>query len=167
MADTKPTGISNFERFFRVTASLDVDKDDLKRYNELDRPMALKTAEFMVKYYNFMLDYEKDELHELEKMYKADDLTEETEEIVLKRQRNSVEFAQFSLESAKLDTEEMTKVRIPRMDIRMKEQLDRTALARARAQMALSLDLDSARYQLEQRKKLRTKWSFSPGTFES
>jgi hypothetical protein len=34
MADTKPTGISNFERFFRVAASLDVDKDDLKRYRE-------------------------------------------------------------------------------------------------------------------------------------
>lgn len=132
-------------------------KADLKRYNELDRPMAMKTAEFMVKYYNFMLDYEKDELHELEKMYKADDLTEETEEIVLKRQRNSVEFAQFSLENAKLDSEEMTKVRIPRMDIRMKEQLDRTAIAKARAQMALSLDLNRARQELEQRKKMRTK----------
>ena len=96
-------------------------KADLKHYNDLDRPMAIKSAEFMVKYYNFMLDYEKDELNELEKMYKADDLTEETEEIVLKRQRNSVEFAQFSLENAKLDSEEMTKVRIPRMDIRMKE----------------------------------------------
>ena len=64
-------------------------KADFKHYNDIDRPMAIKTAEFMVKYYNFMLDYEKDELHELEKMYKADDLTEETEEIVLKRQRNS------------------------------------------------------------------------------
>ncbi len=132
-------------------------KADLKRYNDLDRPMALKSAEFMVKYYNFMLDYEKDELNELEKMYKADDLTEATEEIVLKRQRNSVEFAQFSLENAKLESEEMTKVRIPRMDIRMKEQLDRTAIAKARAQMALSLDLNRARYELEQRKKMRTK----------
>src|SRR5207247_2931004 len=56
-------------------------KEDFKRYNETDRPMAVKSAEFMVKYYNFMLDNEKDELHELEKMYKADDLTEETEEI--------------------------------------------------------------------------------------
>src|SRR5262249_33329463 len=65
-------------------------KADLKRYNEVERPMAIKSAEFMVKYYNFMLDYEKDELKELEKMYKADDLTEETEEIVLKRQRNQV-----------------------------------------------------------------------------
>jgi hypothetical protein len=27
-------GISRFERFFRVAASLDVDKDDLRRYND-------------------------------------------------------------------------------------------------------------------------------------
>jgi hypothetical protein len=27
-------GVANFERFFRATASLDVDKDDLKRYRE-------------------------------------------------------------------------------------------------------------------------------------
>ncbi len=132
-------------------------KEDFKRYNEVDRPMAIKSAEFMVKYYNFMLDYEKDELHELEKMYKADDLTEETEEIVLKRQRSQVEFAQFSLQEAKVESDEMIKVRIPRADIRMKDALDRAALAKARAQMALSLDLDRARDELEQRKQQRAK----------
>jgi hypothetical protein len=30
----RPAGVANFERFFRVVASLDVDKDDLKRYRE-------------------------------------------------------------------------------------------------------------------------------------
>lgn len=132
-------------------------KEDLKRYNDIDRPEAIKSAEFMVKYYNFMLDYEKDELHELEKMYKADDLTEETEEIVLKRQRNQVEFAEFSLAEAKIEADEMINVRIPRMDIRMKEMVERAALNKSRAQMALSLDLDRARYELEQRKNMRTK----------
>jgi Domain of unknown function (DUF1931) len=29
-----PIGVSNFERFFRVAASLDVDKDDLRRYED-------------------------------------------------------------------------------------------------------------------------------------
>ena len=29
-----PIGVSNFERFFRATASLDVDKDDLRRYED-------------------------------------------------------------------------------------------------------------------------------------
>jgi hypothetical protein len=132
-------------------------KEDFERYKEIERPMAVKSAEFMVKYYDFMLNYEKDELEQLEKMYEADDLTEETEEIVLKRQRNSVEFAEFELESARVDRDDTLKVRLPRMDIRVKEALERTALARARAQTALSLDLSRARYEQEQRKKARTK----------
>ncbi len=113
-------------------------KEDFKRYNEIDRPMSIKSSEFMLKYYKFNLDYEKDELDQLEKMYKADDLTEATEEIVLKRQRSAVEFAQFSLENAKLNHDEMLDVRIPRMDIQIKESLERASLAKARADGLIS-----------------------------
>jgi hypothetical protein len=132
-------------------------KEDFERYREIDRPMMEKTAEFMVKYYNFNLNYEKDELEQLEKMYKDDDLTEETEEIVLKRQRNAVEFAEFSLENAKLNRDETLKISLPRYDIRIKESMERAEMAQARARQALEVDLNSARYTLEQRKKARTK----------
>jgi multidrug resistance efflux pump len=132
-------------------------KEDFERYREIDRPMMEKTAEFMVKYYDFNLTYEKDELEQLQKMYEEDDLTEETEEIVLKRQKTAVEFAEFSLENAKLNRDETLKISLPRYDIRIKESLERTEMAQARAQSALSLDLNRARYELEQRKKARTK----------
>ena len=132
-------------------------QEDFERYNEIDRPMTVRSAEFMVKYYNFMLDYERDELEQLEKMYEADDLTEETEEIVLKRQRNSVEFAEFSLDNAKIRRDETLNVRLPRYDIQIKEALERAELALARAKMALSIDLNRARYELEQRKVARAK----------
>ena len=111
-------------------------KEDFDRYNQIDRPMYVKSAEFMAKYYEFMLDYEKDELEQLVKMYEADDLTEETEEIVLKRQKNSVESAEFSLEGAKLNRDELLNVRLPRYDIEIKEGLERTAMALARAKLA-------------------------------
>jgi HlyD family secretion protein len=132
-------------------------REDFERYREIERPMSVKTANFMVKYYEFMLSYEKDELDQLQKMYDADELTEETEEIVLKRQRNSVEFAEFSLENARLSRDLTLNVRLPRSDIRIKEALERTGLALARAQTALAIDLNRARYELEQRKKARTK----------
>ncbi len=132
-------------------------KEDFERYREIERPMMEKTAEFLVKYYDFMLAYEKDELEQLEKMYEADDLTEETEEIVLKRQRNSVEFAEFGLENAKLNRDETLKISLPRYDIRIKEALERSEMAQARAAQALSLDPNRARYELEQLKKARTK----------
>ena len=132
-------------------------QEDFERYNEIERPMMIKSAEFTLKYYHFMLDYERDELEQLEKMYAADDLTEETEEIVLKRQRNSVEFAEFSVDSAKLRRDEMLNVRLPRYDIQIKESLERAEMALARAKMALAIDLNRARYELEQLKESRVK----------
>jgi HlyD family secretion protein len=132
-------------------------KEDFDRYNEIDRPETIKSAEFMVKYYGFMLDYEKDELDQLEKMYAADDLTEETEEVVLKRQRNSVEYAEYSLQNAVLRRDETLKVMLPRYDIAIKESLERAEMALARAKTALAVDLNRARYELEQRKQARTK----------
>jgi multidrug efflux pump subunit AcrA (membrane-fusion protein) len=104
-----------------------------------------------------MLAYEKDELEQLEKMYEADDLTEETEEIVLKRQRTAVEFAEFNLEDAKLSRDQTLKVYLPRYDVRIKDSLERSEMVEARAAQALSLDLSRIRYEQEQRKKARTK----------
>ncbi|MCI0492310.1 MAG: HlyD family efflux transporter periplasmic adaptor subunit [Planctomycetes bacterium] len=132
-------------------------REDFDRYNEIDRPMAVKSANFMAKYYQFMVDYEKEELDQLEKMYKADDLTEETEEVILKRQRNSVEFAEFGLESARLMQDETLHVQLPRRDIRIKESLQRAELALARAKLAAQLDMNRVRYELEQKKQARTK----------
>jgi hypothetical protein len=132
-------------------------KEDFERYNEIDRPQTVKSANFMVKYYNFMLDYEKDELDQLEKMYAADDLTEETEEVVLKRQRNSVEFAEFSLENAALNRDETLNIRLPRYDVAIKDSLERAEMALARAKLAATLGLNRARYELEQRKEARDK----------
>jgi multidrug efflux pump subunit AcrA (membrane-fusion protein) len=132
-------------------------KEDFDRYNEIDRPQTIKSAEFMVKYYGFQLDYEKDELDQLEKMYAADDLTEETEEVVLKRQRNALEYAEYSLENAVLRRDETLKIMLPRYDVAIKESLERAEMALARARTALSVDLNRARYELEQRKEARTK----------
>jgi multidrug efflux pump subunit AcrA (membrane-fusion protein) len=132
-------------------------QEDFERYNEIERPQAIKSANFSVDYYSFMLDYEKDELDQLEKMYAADDLTEETEEVVLKRQRNSVEFAEYYLENARLNRDETLNVRLPRFDVAIKESLERAEMALERAKMASTLGLNRARYELQQRKEARDK----------
>jgi len=46
---------------------------------------------------------------------------------------------------------------LPRFDEEIKNSLQRADLAKARAQMAIELDLNRARYELEQRKKARAK----------
>jgi HlyD family secretion protein len=50
--------------------------DDLKRFTEVDRKMMVQSADFMLKSSNFYLDYAKEELKQLQKMYRDKDLTE-------------------------------------------------------------------------------------------
>ena len=90
--------------------------EDLKRFLELDRSFAEKAADQIVKSYQNMVDYIKEELRQLEKMYRSKDLTEETEEIILRRQRHTVESAEFSLQEAEMDARNDSRSTLPRQD---------------------------------------------------
>lgn len=131
--------------------------EDFDRFHKIDRPLLLKSVEYELKSAQFQLDYQQDELSQLEKMYEADDLTEETEEIVLKRSRTQVDFAKFNLEQTKIFIDELLKVRLPRFEIDIKESLDRSALVLAQAKTSLALDVNRTRYELEQLKQTRAK----------
>ena len=69
-------------------------QEDHDYYFDVDRPFTVKSTDFNLKSMKEYLEYEEEELRQLEKMYKADDITEETEAIVLKRGRDSVESRQ-------------------------------------------------------------------------
>jgi multidrug resistance efflux pump len=132
-------------------------KQDYARYNEIDRPQLIKSVENNLKRSQFNFDYENDELQQLEKMYAADDLTEETEEVVLKRQRDLVQFARFSLENAKINREEILTILLPRFDVQMKQSVELAQIGLARAKMASTIDVNRGRYELEQRKQARAR----------
>ncbi len=91
-----------------------IAKEDLDRFNEIERPTSEKSAEFSLRMSAQSLEYQMEELKQLEQMYKADEITEETEEIILKRTRNDVERAKFSFEQAELRHEQMLKIDLPR-----------------------------------------------------
>ncbi len=82
---TTPMDLETSQRAARVA------EEDRKYFFEVDRPFRLKSAEFGLKVAKEFLEYDEEELHQLEKMYKADDITEETEQIVLKRARDTVD----------------------------------------------------------------------------
>ena len=75
--------------------------EDLKRFFDIEKPDAERTAHFMVKQSGEYLDYAKEELRQLEKMYRSKDLTEETEEIILRRQRFQVDSREHYLKEAR------------------------------------------------------------------
>ena len=116
-----------------------------------------KVAHFGVKGAEQRLENANEELTQLEKMYKADDLTEETEEIILKRQRFAVEAAQYSLESSRLGAERELKTNVPREDEALKVQKRDQELALALAQETLPKTLAKKQFDLEKMQREQKK----------
>lgn len=146
-----PLDLASAERAKRIT------DEDLKRYFEVDRPLSEKSAEFSLKSAKNSLEYQLEELRQLEKMYKADDLTEETEEIILKRQRDAVERAEFNLEQAEIHCDEALKVRLPREDETIKEATRRQNIAYDKTKATLPLALSQKRLELDKMKLEQTR----------
>lgn len=122
--------------------------EDLAYHFKVDRPMSEKVANHNVKTSENYLEYQREELRQLEKMYEADDLTEETEEIILKRQRDAVERAEFFLEMDKIRRDETLKTRLPRLDESMKQSNVRAALSLDETKATLPMALRRARLDL-------------------
>ena len=74
--------------------------EDLSRFLETDRSLAEQGARFQARSAQQGLETAKDELAQLEKMYREKDLTEETEQMILKRHKFMVEAAQFQVKFA-------------------------------------------------------------------
>ncbi len=130
---------------------------DLNQFLTQDRDLSQKEAEFTVKMYGNYLDYAKEELKQLEKMYKADDLTEDTEEIILKRTRDQVEQMTFYNDLAKIMRDRTMKIELPRREEMLKDYVSRAALALQKARTTLPTSLDKQRLELERQKFDRSK----------
>ena len=105
LASLEKDEINRFEKYV---------KEDYNRYHEIYLPFDKRSAEMSLKRYEENLAYTAEELNQLKKMYQADDLTEETEEIILQRAQNQYEHAKFSLEAAKIRNEEFMNIQLPR-----------------------------------------------------
>jgi multidrug efflux pump subunit AcrA (membrane-fusion protein) len=125
-----------------------IAKEDLQHFLHTDRPLAEKGAEFSLKNAASMLENATEELRQLEKMYKADDLTEETEEIILKRTRHEVEQAKFMFENAKNNHQETLKISLPRRQETMERAARTTSLDLEKARATLPITLNQKRLAL-------------------
>ncbi len=129
-----------------------IAEEDQKNYLEIIRPMEIKAVDKNLKFNKQYLEYDREELEQLEKMYKADDLTEETEKIVLKRARDTVERAEFSVEQSELRRDQLLKYQIPRMDEQIKEAVQRRTLAWSKDRVQLPLALEKQRLDVAKQK---------------
>lgn len=104
-------------------------KDELSWYRDTEMKMRMEELERNMQSSRDRLQDAKEELEQLEKMYKSDDLTEETEEIVLKRTQRRV-----ARQIAALQNTEVRHKR--RMQREFEEQIRKREMALERADLA-------------------------------
>ena len=126
--------------------------EELKRFLTVGRDSYIELAEYSLQNAKNYLEYQAEELKQLEAMYEADDLTEETEEIVLKRTRNSVKTAEFSVARAKLSFDRDMNMELPRTEHRYQVAVKEAAIDLERARVAMPAALEAAKLKLEKQR---------------
>ncbi|MEM7697616.1 MAG: hypothetical protein AAF236_04340 [Verrucomicrobiota bacterium] len=124
-------------------------EQDLAYFEDVSRGMRERDAREDLKSTEQYLAYAVEELEQLKAMYEEDDLTEETEEIILQRAQNSVDNYEWMLEQTKARTDRTLRTSIPRehrqltsslelrqLQWREKERTARAAVEKARLELA-------------------------------
>ncbi|MBL8824247.1 MAG: HlyD family efflux transporter periplasmic adaptor subunit [Planctomycetia bacterium] len=132
-------------------------QEDYKRFVEGDLPLLKRNAEFTSRSAKNFFDYASEELKQLEKMYKADDIKEETEEIILRRQRDTVENAKNNLLNSEKRANDQLKYELPRREQSMKEANERTKLNYEKSQITMPAQVRQKQLAFEKTKLERAK----------
>lgn len=123
--------------------------DDLKYHIEVAQPAQLADLVQTAKQYQFRLDAEKEELLQLKQMYEADDLTEATEEIILKRQLVSIEGAEFDLAEVIRRNERNRTSTMPRRLQSLKDAATSAAIALEKSEANIPRSVKTAELELK------------------
>ena len=134
-----------------------IAEEDLKRYEEKERQLNEAANDANLKMSEFSRENAEEELAQLEKMYEQDDLTEETEEIVLKRARFQAEVARLYETFARDNHERSLALGLPRRLESIRKTAEAAALDQQHAEATLPLALDKLRLELEKSANERRK----------
>ena len=129
--------------------------EEYNYFEQTDRAEKQKATRFNVKSAEERLANANEELEQLQKMYDADDLTEETEEIILKRQKFAVESSQYSLDRARLMMKRSLEVLIPREYESLKATRMEQDLAYELSKESLPRNLEQKRLAVEKMRRDR------------
>lgn len=141
----------NAERRFQQT------KEDYEYYHSTDRPITVQITNFRYESAKQQLEAAQEELKQLQQMYDADELTEETEEIVLRRQKFAVETAELVLSLNKESRDYTLNVSLPRSDKYYETSLEEAELAYKQAKTAVEMGATRKSYEMEKKREARAK----------
>lgn len=123
--------------------------EDLARYEEKEKALAKDLNDVSLEFAEFSRENAEEELEQLEKMYKQDDLTEETEEIVLKRARFQARIARFSALLSRDRHDRMATLDLPRRLDMLRRSSEFSALELEQAEAELPQALARMRLSVE------------------
>lgn len=129
----------------RAEKDVEKHKKNLEQHTKETAPRELEERRIGVDHSVYRAEEAKDELAELESMYKADEFAKATKELVIKRGRRGVEMADRSLAVARRELAELENHTMPQRERELRDQLadaERT-LQKAR------LEADKARIELD------------------
>ncbi|NOY42245.1 MAG: HlyD family efflux transporter periplasmic adaptor subunit [Planctomycetes bacterium] len=132
-------------------------KEDYQYYLDIDRPFEVEITNFLYKRSKESLASQQEELDQLLKMYEADEITEETEEIVLRRQRFAVETSELMLKLQTASRDHSLNVSLPRRDERYLLALEEAALNFEQAKTAKEKGLTRLTYEMQQKRDARSR----------
>ena len=129
--------------------------EDFEYYTNTDRPFMVRIAEHRYNSAKEDLESQREELAQLEKMYAADELTEETEAIVLRRQRFEVATSELILELQADSRKYTLDVYLPREDENWARRLKESQLKFEQVKTQREMGSTRSKYELEKKRDTR------------
>ncbi len=145
----------------------DIAKEENKYFTEVRRKAEEESASQSLKRSKQILANQREELHQLTKMYEADDVTEETEEIILVRQQDTVASAEFALRMESLNHKRKLDVTIPREAKVLADRQRDTAIALAKAEQEIPRAIELGKLKLDELKTARQRATDDLAALES
>ncbi|MGE9270958.1 MAG: hypothetical protein ACQKBU_09175 [Verrucomicrobiales bacterium] len=123
--------------------------ETLDDFVKIDRPAKEQALDQDIKEAEFRLAAAREELKQLKQMYEADDLTEETEEIILDRQVFAVASAEFAAERVKRSVQHTRTRGLPRTHEQLKQAAAQAAITLEKAEKNLPRSIETAKLALD------------------
>jgi len=130
-----------------------VATEELKEFVANGRDARVQALERSVESAENRLAYQREELNQLTKMYEADDLTEETEEIILRRTKDAVKSAEYSLDVAQQSRRKGVEFSLRRESQQLETSVAQAALALEEARRMAPQSLKRQRLSLEAKRR--------------
>jgi HlyD family secretion protein len=127
----------------------EIAKEENTYFTQTRRKATEDTASQALKRSEQILSNQREELKQLSKMYEADDITEDTEEIILVRQQDAVASAEFALRMEILDHKRTLGVTLPREAKTLADNERDTAISQKKAELDIPRAIELGKLALE------------------